>query len=220
MGISLSPRSTSYKIILELKRHGRMDVKELSRILGISPTGVHAHLSNLERDGLVVASTVRGGVGRPRFFYVLTPAGDSLFESRYDEFLVEMLDDLAHLDGPEKVDQLFALRADRLFLQYAPLMEGKDLASRVEELNRLLNESGNMVELELQEDGFALREYHCVICQIARRYPSICRYELEIFQKLLGTPVSRTQWRLEGDPECCHVVNKESSLTQKRPSTE
>jgi len=207
MGIGLSPRSTSYRIILELKRHGQMDVKALSSLLGISPTGVHAHLANLERDGLVAASTVRGGVGRPKYHYVLTSAGEALFEKRYDELLAELLDDLARLDGEEKVDQLFARRAQRMSLQYASRMEGKDLAGRVEELNRILNESGNMVEIELREDRLALREYHCVICQIARRHPNICRYELAMFEKLLGMPVSRTQWQLQGDTECCHVIH-------------
>ncbi|MCC6446371.1 MAG: winged helix-turn-helix transcriptional regulator [Armatimonadetes bacterium] len=208
MGAFFNPRSTSYRIILELKRKGPMEVKDLSASLGISPTGVHAHLSNLERDGYVAVATVRGGVGRPRFSYALTPAGESLFETRYDEMLFDFLADLSSRQGEEVVDGLFARRAERWLARYAHRTEGKDLPGRAEELARILNENGNLVEIEMREGGIALRQYHCTICKIARQYPGICGYERWMFESLLGASVSRAEWQIEGSPECCHVVSE------------
>ena len=48
-------QATRQQILDYLRREGRVTVKELDRLLGLTSTGIRQHLTVLERDGLVEA---------------------------------------------------------------------------------------------------------------------------------------------------------------------
>lgn len=60
------------QILTALKKQGSLSVDDLSRCLGITPMGIRQHLAVLERDNLVMISSVRRGMGRPSYLYRLT----------------------------------------------------------------------------------------------------------------------------------------------------
>ena len=47
--------ATRDKILLLLRRHGRLSAPQLAELLGVTSVGVRRHLTLLDRDGLVTA---------------------------------------------------------------------------------------------------------------------------------------------------------------------
>ncbi|HZA91639.1 MAG TPA: winged helix-turn-helix domain-containing protein, partial [Gemmatimonadales bacterium] len=64
--------------VVTLLRDGHTTVEDLARALNLTDNAVRTHLSALERDGLVVQSGLRRGVGKPAYTYVLTPDAERL----------------------------------------------------------------------------------------------------------------------------------------------
>ncbi len=65
--------------IVRLLRGSSRTVEELATQLELTDNAVRAHLTTLERDGLVRQSGVRRGARKPHFTYSLTPEAEKLF---------------------------------------------------------------------------------------------------------------------------------------------
>src|SRR5581483_4641755 len=99
--------STRGRLIALLRRAVRT-VEELAEALNLTDNAVRAHLTSLERDGLVRQQGVRrGGVGKPAYTYGLTEDAEALFPKAYGELLRQLLTLLSqrltaghHASGP------------------------------------------------------------------------------------------------------------------------
>ncbi len=198
--------STRQQILELLKRTGGMTVDQLSDALGISAMGVRQHLAVLERDGLVETGKRRGGVGRPAHVYSVSEKGDDLFPKDYAGLATTVLEIIDELDGRQKVETVIRKRMERLYSALAPKLEGKPMSSRVEELARLLEEGGSLAAYGRKMGGYYLQEHNCIIARVAKRFPSVCQYELALFEKLLGTRVEREKCIAHGDACCSYFV--------------
>ena len=204
------PESTTRRQILELlKRKGEMTAGQLAREIGITSMGVRQHLSGLERDDLVETRVVRQDRGRPAHYFVLTDAAEHLFPIRYGQLAVELLEQIAETDGPEKVDSLFALRTERLETEYKQRMAGQHLAEQVRVLAEIRDREGYMAESHLDGDEYILVEHHCPIYEIARRFPKVCQFEQELFERTLDAGVRRDEHKIVGDDRCRYLVRKQ-----------
>ena len=76
---------TRERILVLLRRHGRLSAPRLAELLELTPVGVRRHLALLERDGLVDATIEKAKRGRPTAVYRLTDAGLETFPRHYDE---------------------------------------------------------------------------------------------------------------------------------------
>lgn len=200
-------QETRRTILTTLKQRGGQTAQELAQVLGITTMGVRRHLITLEKDGLVRYQTAQHGVGRPSYVYSLTEAADELFPKNYPQLTNEILDIIAGLDGREKVELIFAKRAERLAARHGPRLAGLSLAEQVSEVARIQNENGYLVEWEqLDESTFLLWEHNCTIGQVADRWPEACRYELALFQELLNGEVVREEHWAGGDQGCCYLI--------------
>jgi len=201
-------QATRRQILMTLKTRGGMTADELSQVLGITAMGVRRHLMALERDGLVAYDTVQRGVGRPSYVYHLTELADELFPKNYDRLAKELLEIIEALDGEEKVEQLFAIRMQRLVEIYKPRLAGKDLAKQVEELARIQNENGYLAEWEqLDENTFVLSQYNCTISEVAKQCPYACDYEMRLYQELLPeAEVTRIRHATNGEVGCHYQI--------------
>ncbi len=192
-----------------LKRgEGGMTVAQIAEPLAITPVAVRRHLSTLEAEGLVKVVVKRLPVGRPAYLYTLTESADGLFPQGYSQLLLDILEELALLDGEEKVELLFQRRKERLKAAYAHRLEGKDLAGKVAELTHLFAEVGHMPAYQALEDGsFVLREHNCPIAQVAKRFKVICEWERVLLEELLGTKVERMTHIPGGDSFCSYHLS-------------
>jgi predicted ArsR family transcriptional regulator len=199
--------STRRQILDLLKRRGGMTAKELGEALGITSMAVRRHLSALERDDLIAATTVRRPMGRPTYVYALTPSADDLFPKNYPQMLLSVLEDIKALDGEEKIDRLFQRREDRMYDACAPRMEGKDLEARAYEVARIFEEDGHLTDCERGQPGcFRLTWHNCDIHKISERFPQACDHEEKLLKRLLDADVVRVQHQAKGDPCCAYRI--------------
>lgn len=200
---------TRKEILILLKKAGGMTVDRLSEALAISAMGVRQHLAVLERDGYVEASKKRGGMGRPAHIYTLTEKGDELFPRKYDSLAMDILDAVEQIEGRERVEAVLQERTERLRASLAAHLEGLPLPDRLRELARLQQENGCMASVEEHAEGYVFTQHNCTIALVARRFPSICRMEHEMFESLVGMPLQRQCCIGFGDSKCVYFARKD-----------
>ncbi|MDQ3820853.1 MAG: ArsR family transcriptional regulator, partial [Acidobacteriota bacterium] len=82
--------STRGRIVTMLPT-GACTVDELARSLELTDNAVRAHLTTLERDGLVKQKGVRRGFRKPHYTYTLSPEAEALFPKAYDVLLNQLI---------------------------------------------------------------------------------------------------------------------------------
>ncbi|MBA4374036.1 MAG: hypothetical protein C0402_14390 [Thermodesulfovibrio sp.] len=203
----MDDNSTRGNIIQCLKRTGGMTIDELSRQIKITPMGVRQHLLSLEKKGVVSYIARRQGIGRPGFIYKLTDAAADFFPNAYDNFSLEMLRDIKKHDGPRKVEQLFGWRSERLLNMYRnALMDREGMEDKLNGLKQLLENQGYLIELNRNNGHYHLKNYHCPIGKIATEFKEACKYELQMYQDLLGKNVTREHTVIEGSICCFYII--------------
>jgi predicted ArsR family transcriptional regulator len=192
---------TRERILVLLRRHGRLSAPRLAELLQLTPVGVRRHLALLERDGLIGSTTEKPRRGRPTAVYRLTDAGLETFPRHYDEVALEAL---AFLKGQDAaaLAQFLAWRNERLAASYAGRVEGATLAERTDALAEVLNEQGFMAEVEPADGGLRLCQHNCTVEHLATELPDLCASEAELFQRLLGTRVERETTIVAGAVRC------------------
>jgi predicted ArsR family transcriptional regulator len=183
---------------------------ELAKELGLVPVTVRAHLSILEREDLVASEEVRGKVGRPFYVYFLTEEADRLFPKKYHTLASRILESLEEDDGPAKLDRLLQRMASSLVSAHAEEVSGKDLAGKVEEAVRILNEEGAMAEWEETEGGYIIWEHNCPFFLVAQRHPRICLLDQLFLSQLLDAEVEATHRIVDGHIRCGYRIRPRS----------
>jgi predicted ArsR family transcriptional regulator len=192
---------TRERILVLLRRHGRLSAPGLAQLLQLTSVGVRRHLAVLERDGLVESALEKPRRGRPTAVYRLTDAGLETFPRHYDEVAREALAFLKDRDAAA-LSQFLAWRNERLAASYAGRVEGATLAERTDALAEVLNEQGFMAEVEPAEGGLRLCQHNCTVEHLATELPDLCASEAELFERLLGTRVERETTIVDGAVRC------------------
>ncbi|MCU6707565.1 winged helix-turn-helix transcriptional regulator [Paenibacillus sp. J5C_2022] len=210
--------TTRRRILNALKRHGKMSASALANEIGLTEMGIRRHMYGLEKEGYVEIESVRQAMGRPLHAYALTASGDELFPKNYHLLTLDLL---SELEDEQFIDAMFEGRGKKLLNRYAPRMEGKALAKRVEELAAIQNAGGYMVELERHSDrSYTMHEYNCPIAQVAGVYQQACSCELELFRSLLQVPVERTECLAKGGGKCSYVIDGQPHTQVKKKLTD
>ena len=181
--------STRGQVVL-LLRQGLGTVEELARALDLTDNAVRAHLTALERDGLVVQSGLRRGGGKPAFTYALTPEAERLFPKAYGTVLNLMLDVLAERLPAETIDE--ALREVGRRLAAGQAAPSGDLRHRVSHAIELLDELGGLAEIEERDGGFVILGCSCPIAAAVDGHPEACLLAEALLAEVIGAPVRQT----------------------------
>src|SRR5690606_12084431 len=139
--------------------------------LEMTASGARQHLSALVDAGLVEsyeAVEARKRKGRRTLVYRVAEAGENQFPKAYGELTNELL---GYLDdeGPGIVDRLFERRREQRIASGRSRIDAHpDLAGKVAELARILDEDGYMAVSERTgPDSFLIAEHNCAIWAIA-----------------------------------------------------
>ncbi|WP_232696792.1 helix-turn-helix transcriptional regulator [Brevibacillus daliensis] len=207
--MSKEQASTRDQILHMLKLKGQLSVSDIAQDLGITEMAVRRHLNTLERDNLIQSSLVRQAMGRPTNVYSLSQEADELFPRNYHDFTLDFLQDIADLDGEEKINALFRRRKDRLEENYRPFIQG-DLEERVAALAEIQNQKGYMVEWGKDEvtGDYFLKEFNCPISQVAKQFNQACSCELSLFQQVLDTKVEQSSCIAKGGDKCLYKIKQ------------
>lgn len=199
---------TRAAIVRLLKTHGERSAPELAEDLGITDVAVRKQLAVLGREGLVTDRTVRQDRGRPVSRYRLTRRGDDLFPHRYVEMIDDLLAFIVDERGAAGVRAFLRWRQDRETEAYGRVVDGDDLAERLEQLAGALRAAGYEAVVTATEDGYRLTQTHCAVYDVARAHPEMCAHEAAMFRRVLGdVRISRRETLANGATACvCSVT--------------
>jgi DeoR family suf operon transcriptional repressor len=196
------------RLILEqIKRSGSVTAEAIASELHVTLSGARQTLTALEREGLLVHAPARGGPGRPRHVYSLTPAGDALFPRAYAELTNELLEYVEDED-PQLLERIFTRRAERRLQRARERTAGLSFAERVHTVANILDEDGYLADFAQREDGaFVITEHNCAVLGVALRYGHACSSELDFLCAALPeASVTRIAHRINGSHVCAYLV--------------
>lgn len=204
------------RLIMLLRRDERT-VDELAQRLGLTDNAIRAHLTTLERDGLVRQRGVRrsGGSGKPAYIYALTPEAEQLFPRPYAAALDGMLTTLRERLPSDQVESLLRESGRRLAEQ-SPAARGGDLRARLESAAAALNQMGGLAEVEECDGALSIHGSSCVLAALTPTHPEVCQLAASFVSEVAGTPLRERCDR--GANAHCRFAPVESSTSE--PATE
>jgi len=204
----IAGHSKRMEVLELLRRKGRSSAETIANDLGVTPNAVRQHLTNLERDGLVVSHPERSGRGRPSLLFALTERADSVFPKRYGQLATMVLQEVQEMGGPEALDEVFA----RVAARHAAAIE-KDLAglSFDDKLSRVvawIGRAGTLAEQSESAEGVKVTIHNCPFRNTALKYPQVCTITPQLITRLTGAAVSQSESIHRHDPFCSFVVQR------------
>jgi len=194
------------EILNFLKQHDSY-VDELSSKLGISSTATRQHLAILERDGLIKRTLVKEKMGRPKIFYSLTERAEAFFPKAYSEFFKWIIRDMIEREGVEIVREMMARMGAEQASYYKGRLKGN---GDVESVMELLNDLGSFAELEREDGQIIIKEYNCLIYEIAMAFgEDMCEFDRNFIGGLLNSSVELKSCMARGDRFCSFALNHE-----------
>jgi predicted ArsR family transcriptional regulator len=192
--------STRGRLILLLRRESRT-VNELAEALALTDNAVRAHLTALERDGLVRQSGSRPGRRKPNVIYDLTAKAEHLFPKVYGLILSHLLDVLKERVSARKLDEMVCAVGHRLAPGYRPGVRAGRPQDRIDQAIAVLRELGGFCE-RITEDGKAvLRCFDCPVAVAVVGHPEVCRLVETVLADVLGVPVHQ-RCQTGPSPQC------------------
>jgi predicted ArsR family transcriptional regulator len=195
--------STRGKIVTLLRRSG-MTADEVAQALGLTDNAVRAHLTTLERDGLVRPNGVRheGRVGKPATIYQLSPDVEPLFSKAYLPLLTFLVGTLGERLRKSQLASLFR-EVGRRMAASAGVPAG-DLERRVRVASDVLNRLGGLTTVaELAGGtGYVIRGAGCPLGIAVAERPEVCQVVGGLIEEVTGAKVQSCCARGER-PSCC-----------------
>lgn len=191
--------------VVQLLRRGEATVNELAAAVELTDNAVRAHLTTLERDGLVRQAGKRAGVRKPETLYVLTSDAEQLFPKAYHLLLNVLLDALGERLPPGEIDGLLHGVGRRIGEMQRQAMPEADLRTRVAEAVNVLEDLGGLAELREQGGQFTICGLSCPLSSTAMHHPEVCLLAESLLAELIGVPVQQ-RCEHEGTPRCVFEV--------------
>ncbi|MDT0303532.1 metalloregulator ArsR/SmtB family transcription factor [Streptomonospora sp. DSM 45055] len=222
-GAENGTRARVARLILE---HGPITAAMLGERLGLTPAAIRRHLDNLMNEGMVEArdSRDRGrrGRGRPARVFAITDAGRDAFVHGYDDLAASALRFLAEKAGSQAVAEFARSQVADLERRYRPMLAAAPPQQRIRLLAEALSSDGYAAsagEAPAPGGGDQLCQHHCPVAHVATEFPELCEAEVEVFERLLGTPVRRLATIAHGDGVCTtHVTPRDIADAEPRPA--
>jgi predicted ArsR family transcriptional regulator len=192
--------STRGRIILFLLRESRT-VNELAEALALTDNAVRAHLTALERDGLIRPSGSRPGRRKPNVIYDLTPKAEQLFPKVYGVLLRNLLDVLKEHLSSKKLEQVVRTVGHRLAPNYRPAVQASQSQNRIDQAIAVLRELGGFCEQQEGNGKVILRCFECPVAEAVVGHPEVCLLVETVLADVLGIPVHQ-RCQMDPSPKC------------------
>jgi predicted ArsR family transcriptional regulator len=188
--------------VLLLLRRASRTIDDIARELELTPNAVRAHVTLLERDGLVEQQgSRRTGRGRkPALLYRLTDDAERLFPKAHEALVPYLLDALHQQDPAAESDGLRQIGRRMAAGRTAP---SDDMPTRLQKSLALLRELGGLPEVETSGGGYTICGYSCPFAPLARTHPQLCFVAQGMLTEILRAPVEVACERGEATPLWC-----------------
>jgi predicted ArsR family transcriptional regulator len=195
--------------IVTLLRSAPCTVEELAGKLNLTDNAVRAHLSTLERDGLVRQSGLRRALRKPHFTYVLTEEADRLFPKAYDALLNQLIAVLKTRLEPAEIEDVLR-EVGRALAADASTGQTLSLESRVQTALKVLEAIGGAAEVEQQGDKLVIVSSGCPLAAAVSMHPEVCRLAETLVAEIVKVPVEERCDRT-GRPKCRFELSHKES---------
>lgn len=191
--------------IIELLRSSERTVNELAEEVQLTDNAVRAHLSTLERDGLVQQKGEKPGLRKPHAVYQLTTEAEQLFPKAYAPLLGRFLDVLDEQIGPDELKAALREVGRRMAEGSLAAAQDKDLEGRVQLVKDLFNEMGGLAEVEKHDSHYVIRGDSCPLAAVSGSHPQVCCLAEALATEIVGEPVQEQCKYREGEPPQCRL---------------
>jgi predicted ArsR family transcriptional regulator len=186
-------------------------LEELANHLGITKTAAKEHVIKVESLGYLTFIDVKGGVGRPKRRYLLSPEGQEAFPRQYSWLSNVMLELLAKEMGSRGVAELMNKLAGSVTSSMeARFKKATTSAELLEELTKALNELGYRAALKQSDlrKGAVIEATNCVYHSVAKRHPELCQFDVKFMENATGMSVKLETCIAKGGAVCRFCIRK------------
>ncbi len=191
--------------VLDLLRGKERTVNDLAAKLNLTDNAVRAHLTTLERDGLVRQTGTQPGVRKPHATYGLTAEAEQIFPKSYGPLLDLVLNVVAKRLGPKELRAAMREVGKRVARNHRAEIEGKSRAQRIEVALGVLKDLGGAATFEKKEGKHWIRGHGCPLALATANHPEACLIAESLLSELTGVPVKEHCAR-GSNPSCCFEV--------------
>jgi len=207
--------TTRGRIVTRLQR-SELTADDLATQLGLTANAVRAHLTAMERDGIVRRVGTRAGTTRPAHLFELTPEVEQLLSRAYVPLLLQMVDVFVHALPARQVNALVRRVGGGLA---ATLSGGRkpsgSLEARVRQVSTLLNEQlGALTHVE-RNGGYVIRGAGCPLSAVTGKYPGVCLAMESAVTEIVGSR-ARECCERDGRPRCCFRIGNGRASRRRR----
>ena len=194
--------------IVRLMRGSPRTVEDLAASLDLTDNAVRAHLTTLERDGLVSQAGQRRGTRKPHFTYVLTPAGEDLFPKSYDAVLNVLLGVLKEKVTVRELKQALREVGTTLArLKIKRVSDDSGLLGRAREAVELLEALGGAPKLETNGGKLSIQSASCPLATAVESHPEVCSVAEALIAQVTGAHVRERCSKTEIPPRCSFEIS-------------
>ncbi|WP_141732840.1 helix-turn-helix transcriptional regulator [Oligoflexus tunisiensis] len=188
-----------------------LTIDELASRLSITRTAVKQHLVALEQGGYVDRGPLRVVTrGRPGRGFRLTERGVELFPKQYSWFSSLLLGGLRAEFGSEGLANRLREIARGIVSQMKTRVHGSSGQGRTEAIVTIMNELSYEAVVSADPTGEipSIEAHNCVYHNLAREYPEVCQFDIELLEKFSGLKVDHQECIIRGGNVCRFAFRK------------
>jgi DeoR family transcriptional regulator, suf operon transcriptional repressor len=199
-------KSTRDRILRTLLNHPNASISDLADAVSINTISVRHHLTNLLADGLIIASEVRHGVGRPRLVYSLSESGQEKFPTRYMELTNLLLEQLKKTLTHDQVKDVFSKIAQSMASDQIIKTKKLTFEQKLDFIQQALSNEGFTIEWEKNNEGYLINEISCPYYHVGQIHPEVCVLDQTLISSILSRKTEKVNCVLNGDHHCSYLV--------------
>jgi predicted ArsR family transcriptional regulator len=196
---------TSRGRIVSLLQRSALTVDDIASRLGLTASAVRAHITAMERDGVVRAAGRRPGTTRPSRVFELTPEVEQLLSRAYIPLLTHLVDVFANGLPPRQMETLLREAGRTLAADLSASRPSGSLKTRVTAVSDLLNERLGAITHVEENGSYVIRGEGCPLSALTGKHPAVCRAMESLVKEFVGVPVRECCDRAER-PRCCFEI--------------
>lgn len=191
--------------VLGLLRRGIGTVEELSTKLGLTDNAVRAHLTTLERDGLVERRGTQRALRKPHLNYVLTSEAEQLFPKAYSTLFNQLLTILKSRVEAEELESILTEVAQALAKGNTP-KKNESLESRAGRAIATFESMGGAPALKKDADELVIFSVtSCPFDTSVSQHPEVCRLAETFLSEVTGLKI-REHCQKGEHPKCSFEI--------------
>lgn len=198
--------SSREKILQTLLTYPGSTINDLAEAVGINGISIRHHLTAMEAEDLVTSTEERHGVGRPRLTYTLTEKGVEEFPTRYFQLTKRIINALKDQLSTSEVSDLFKNIGAEISKDYQSQLNQGSIQQNLELLQKVLTQEGFVIDIQKNENNYALSMLSCPYSRVGLTHPEICAIDHEIIKSFFPQHVKIDTCILNGDNRCIYHI--------------